>query len=117
MIYPENYPTNYDWLPVEKQDAILKSLDFAYNKIKQWEQERKKLEDKDDDYFTHTKRISLDNRISHGRSELHGRLDMLYTMGIIPERGWVGFGDSYFLCTQGMAEMELEWQLSLKDDE
>lgn len=113
-IYPENYPENYDWLPQEKQEAIIKALNYAYDKIEQFKKDRAAIDTEQHD--AGIKLMVADDRINHAQIQLQGMITMLDAMEIKVERGWYGRRDTYFLCTALIAEMEWDWLQSLRED-
>lgn len=113
-IYPEKYPENYDWLPQEKQEAIVNALNYVYNKIEQLRKDRAAIDS--DRHDAGLVRMVADDRITHAELQLKGMISMLDAMGIKVERNWYGRRNTYFLCTALIAEMEWDWLQSLRED-
>lgn len=107
MVHPWRYPNNYDWLPTDKQAAILQWFErqtIISNKL--YEGSTNFVNEIATSYFkqyqTQCKRVDAAQ-------------ELLEEMGIFVEYNWAGHRGEWILATYADAEMEEDWQFQCAD--
>ncbi len=104
----ENYPANYDWIPVEKQNAILAWVESSFDMC---------------DYFNRKSVGSGRNCTMYGNkaaqmsaAHLHALSLLEDGLGIYVAHDW-HCKSGWFLATRADAELEEEYLFEMADEE
>ena len=108
MVNPSDYPLNYDWLPKEKQEAILKVLNKQQRKLDSKYQE-----------FCDTYKPCFEDRIACQRDLFNKYIAPMTTildaMDIQVRYNWAGDRNQWILVDYDRAELELDWEWQCRD--
>lgn len=113
-INENEYPQNYDWLPQEKQQAIVDTMNELYqDKLETFGMARSKSSALTEEYHNF-----LEEMWKNKCQREYGMMDMLDALGIKVEYDWVGHRGTHFLATYDDALAQQDYYNdTARDDE